>query len=122
MKKNHFISNLRHLMRLNGVTQEALCEMLGISRAALTKWLSGDNFPTINNLVTLKEIFKCESIDDLIFKDMTMPATPPQSIEGEILSRLKRIELTMKRRLGNGEARKRNSSAEEMMTSGVKVA
>lgn len=45
--------------------QEALAEMLGISRQALGKWESGASMPTLENLAQLAKIFHL-SIDELI--------------------------------------------------------
>ena len=45
------------LRRQAGMSQEALCEKLGISRQAVSKWENGTTQPTNENLVQLSKLF-----------------------------------------------------------------
>ena len=58
-------SRIQELRKKAGFSQEALAEMLGISRQALGKWESGTSLPTLENLTQLAKIFHL-SIDELI--------------------------------------------------------
>ncbi len=58
-------SRIQQLRKEAGFSQEALAEMLGISRQALGKWESGASLPTLENLTQLAKIFHL-SIDELI--------------------------------------------------------
>ena len=49
--------NIKRLRRQNGMTQERLAELLGVSYAAVSKWESGNTCPDISLLVPLSEIF-----------------------------------------------------------------
>jgi len=49
----------------NGLSQEKIAELVGVSRQAVTKWESGQSAPSTTNLITLAEIFKI-SMDDLV--------------------------------------------------------
>jgi len=49
----------------NGLSQEKIAELVGVSRQAVTKWESGQSAPSTANLITLAEIFKI-SMDDLV--------------------------------------------------------
>ena len=60
-----FGSRIQEKRKEQGLSQEALAEMLGVSRQALGKWESGASFPTLENLVQLARIFHM-SLDELI--------------------------------------------------------
>ena len=63
------ISDLR---KKNGISQEKLAELLGISRQAVTKWESGKGNPDTENLIRLSEIFGV-SLDELCGKEAEKP-------------------------------------------------
>ena len=52
------------LRRENGISQEKLAEMVGVSRQAVTKWENGKTNPDTENLIRLGEIFGV-SVDEL---------------------------------------------------------
>ena len=54
-------------MRDMNATQ--LAKLLKITPQSVSRYLSGDSFPSIENLVLMSEIFKI-SIDDMIKKDL----------------------------------------------------
>ena len=60
-----FKDKLPILRRERGLSQEALGEILGISRQAVTKWELGQGYPDIENLIKLSNTFKI-SIDRLV--------------------------------------------------------
>lgn len=59
---NHKLYELRIKNRLS---QEKIAEILGVSRQAVTKWELGDNYPDINNLINLSNLFNT-TIDHLL--------------------------------------------------------
>lgn len=60
-----FQENLIKLRKEMGMSQEALAEKLEVSRQTIYKWETGQNYPEMDRLVMLSELFNC-SIDDLI--------------------------------------------------------
>ncbi|MCL2567887.1 MAG: helix-turn-helix domain-containing protein [Oscillospiraceae bacterium] len=60
-----FHDKLQLLRRERNLSQEALAEMLGVSRQAVSKWESGQAYPEIENLVTLSHIFNV-TMDSLV--------------------------------------------------------
>lgn len=59
-----FEKNISELRRKNGISQEKLAEMVGVSRQAVTKWENGKANPDTENLIRLAEIFDV-SVDEL---------------------------------------------------------
>lgn len=60
-----FKDKLAILRRERGLSQEALGEVIGISRQAVTKWELGQGYPDIDNLIKLSDTFRI-SIDRLV--------------------------------------------------------
>ncbi len=58
-------STLQALRREQGLSQERLAELLGVSRQAVAKWESADSLPEIENLVAIASVFRV-SLDDLV--------------------------------------------------------
>lgn len=56
---------IRMYREKNGMTQEKLGEMLGVTRVAVTQWERGENVPRPGTLLKLSQIFNC-SIEDLL--------------------------------------------------------
>lgn len=54
-----------HLRIANGVSQEKLAEMLGVSRQSVSKWESDESLPQIDKIVEFCELFKV-STDELL--------------------------------------------------------
>lgn len=52
-----FGSKLQKLRKDKGLSQEALAEMLDVSRQSVSKWESGGAYPETDKLITLSEIF-----------------------------------------------------------------
>ncbi len=61
----NFNDKLQKLRKDKGLSQEALAELVNVSRQAVAKWELGCSYPDIDNLITLSEIFKV-SIDKLL--------------------------------------------------------
>lgn len=64
---------ISELRKKNGISQEKLAELVGVSRQAVTKWESGKAKPDTENLLRLAEIFGV-SVDELCRKE---PAPNP---------------------------------------------
>ncbi|MBR3997085.1 MAG: helix-turn-helix transcriptional regulator [Clostridia bacterium] len=56
---------IRHRRRSDNMTQEELAEHLGITKAAVSKWETGESYPDITMLPPLAELFRI-TIDDLL--------------------------------------------------------
>lgn len=63
--KNFFVTKLNKLMQEQKLTKQALAEIMGISRQAVSKIANGINMPTIDNLVLIADYFNV-SIDYLV--------------------------------------------------------
>ena len=48
-----FAENLQTIRKKNGLTQEDLAEMLGVSRQAVSKWEQGDGYPEVEKLLDI---------------------------------------------------------------------
>ena len=60
-----FHEKLQELRRGRGLSQEALAEMLDVSRQAVSKWESGQAYPETDKLIAISEIFGV-TLDSLI--------------------------------------------------------
>lgn len=60
-----FADNLVYLRQHYGVTQEGLAEQLGVSRQTVSKWEAGTNYPEMDKLLALCDLFHT-SLDDLM--------------------------------------------------------
>lgn len=65
-----FGENLKNIRKSKNISQEYLAEKLGVSRQSVSNWETGENFPSMNNIMCLCEIFKCK-INDLVHEDFT---------------------------------------------------
>ena len=65
-----FGENLKNIRKSKNISQEYLAEKLGVSRQSVSKWETGENFTSMNNIMCLCEIFKCK-INDLVHEDFT---------------------------------------------------
>ena len=60
-----FGDNLKKIRVMKKLSQEDLAEKVGVSRQSVSKWETGDAYPTMNNLLELCKIFHCK-INDLV--------------------------------------------------------
>ena len=70
------ISDLR---KREGISQEKLAELIGVSRQAVTKWENGNANPDTENLIRLSEIFNV-SLDELCETETKTPKAKIQPI------------------------------------------
>lgn len=67
--KQCFSNKLQELRKKNGLSQEALAEILDVSRQSVSKWESGQVYPEIDKIIFLSEYFHV-SIDELLRDDI----------------------------------------------------
>lgn len=63
-----FGENLKLIRKSKKISQEELGELLGVSRQSVSKWETGENYPSMNNIMCLCDIFKCK-INELVHED-----------------------------------------------------
>jgi transcriptional regulator with XRE-family HTH domain len=63
--KQYFALKLQELRKEHGLSQEALAEILDVSRQSVSKWESGRIYPEIDKIIFLSEYFNV-SIDELL--------------------------------------------------------
>lgn len=63
-----FGENLKNIRKQKNISQEELAEKLGVSRQSISKWETGENYPSMQNIMCLCTIFKCK-INELIHED-----------------------------------------------------
>lgn len=63
-----FGDNLKLIRKSRKISQEGLDEKLGVSRQSLSKWETGENYPSMQNIMCLCTIFKCQ-INELVHED-----------------------------------------------------
>ncbi len=63
---------LRDVRTERGISQEALAELLGVSRQTVSKWETGAARPSAGNLAALSEIFGLP-VDAFVKNDWTAP-------------------------------------------------
>ena len=56
---------ITHLRIANGISQEKLADMLGVSRQSISKWESDESLPQIDKIVEFCQLFKI-STDELL--------------------------------------------------------
>lgn len=65
-----FGDNLQNLRKSKRMSQEKLAEKVQVSRQSISKWERGESYPTMNNIMSLCEIFHC-NINDLVHESLT---------------------------------------------------
>ena len=63
-----FGENLKLIRKSRKISQEDLAEKLGVSRQSVSKWETGENYPSMQNIMCLCTIFKCQ-INELVHED-----------------------------------------------------
>lgn len=58
-------NRLQQLRKINGYSQDALAERLGISRQAISKWERAESSPDTDNLIALADLYHM-TLDDLL--------------------------------------------------------
>ena len=72
-----FQERLYQLRRERGLSQEALAEVVGVTRQAVQKWESGASRPDMDNLTALADYFDV-TLDYLVMGRESAPAAQPQ--------------------------------------------
>lgn len=70
-----FQEQLYLLRKKQGLSQEELANIIGVSRQAVQKWESGAARPDLDNLMSLAQYF-CISMDELVGNTNTFPEMP----------------------------------------------
>lgn len=65
-----FGDNLKNIRKYKKISQEELADKLGVSRQSISKWETGENYPSMTNIMCLCDIFNCK-INELVHEDMT---------------------------------------------------
>ena len=65
-----FGENLKLIRKSKKISQEDLAYKLGVSRQSVSKWETGENYPSMTNILCLCDIFKCK-INELVHEDFT---------------------------------------------------
>ncbi|WP_079421947.1 helix-turn-helix domain-containing protein [Clostridium oryzae] len=60
-----FAENIQKLRKKNGLSQENLAEVIGVSRQAVSKWESGQSYPDTDKLIALSDYFKV-TVDEIL--------------------------------------------------------
>ncbi len=68
-----FGENLQTIRKNNSLSQEALAEMLGVSRQAVSKWELGEGYPEVDKLLLISKELNI-SLDDLMGNE-TIPSS-----------------------------------------------
>ncbi len=58
---------IQQLRKQNGMSQEKLAQLLGVSRQSVSKWESGQSLPEIDKIIQLSNIF--EVTTDYLLKE-----------------------------------------------------
>ena len=58
-----FGENLKLIRKQKSISQEFLAEKLGVARQSVSKWETGENYPSMQNIICLCDIFKCKMND-----------------------------------------------------------
>ena len=78
-----FAENLKQLRKERGLSQEALAELLDVSRQAVSKWELGEGYPEVEKLLYLAQTLNI-SLDALMSTGLSDAAPSPQ-VTGRIV-------------------------------------
>jgi DNA-binding XRE family transcriptional regulator len=70
-----FAENLKQLRKERGLSQEALAELLDVSRQAVSKWEQGEGYPEVEKLLYLAQTLNI-SLDALMSTGLSAAPTP----------------------------------------------
>lgn len=68
----YLAQNLKYLREQNGMNQNEMADVLGLSRATVGNWETGERKPDIEMIIRLAEHFGV-SLDDLVLKELKPP-------------------------------------------------
>lgn len=69
-----FGEKLQRLRQQKGLSQDALSEMLGVTRQAVSKWERDETMPEVEKVLRISEIFEVSL--DVLLKDTPQPERP----------------------------------------------
>lgn len=78
-----FGENLQTIRKKNQLSQEALAEMLGVSRQAVSKWELGEGYPEVDKLLSLSKKLNI-SLDSLFGGENAAPVPEEANHSGTI--------------------------------------
>ncbi len=90
-----FGDNLKKIRNLKKLSQEELAEKVNVSRQSVSKWETGDAYPTMNNLLELCKIFHCK-INDLVNDNIIDINSLGEEVKTKIVSLKKKEQKKMK--------------------------
>lgn len=73
-----FAENLRQIRKEQGISQESLAELLGVSRQAVSKWEQGLGYPEVEKLILLSQTLHV-SLDALMSAERKNPGDSAES-------------------------------------------
>ena len=74
-----FADNLVYLRQHYGITQEGLAEQLSVSRQTVSKWKAGTNYPEMDKLLQLCDLFHTSSTTSCAAACMSSKKTTPSA-------------------------------------------
>lgn len=74
-----FADNLVYLRQHYGITQEGLAEQLSVSRQTVSKWEAGTNYPEMDKLLQLCDLFHTNLDDSCAAACMSSKKTTPSA-------------------------------------------
>ena len=86
-------ARLRELRARHGITQERVARELGAHESAVSRWESGNRFPTAEDLVRLSDLFHV-SVDFLLGKERQYAAPGTALVDQLLLDRLEAAQTT----------------------------
>ena len=90
-----FGDNLKKIRILKKLSQEDLAEKVNVSRQSISKWETGDAYPTMNNLLELCKIFHCK-INDLVNDNILDMDSLGDEVKTKVVSLKKEKQKKMK--------------------------
>lgn len=66
-----FSSNLKSIMKANGLTQERVAEIAGVSRQSVNQWLNKETLPTLQSVLSIASYLNV-SVEKLVYNDNSM--------------------------------------------------
>ncbi len=88
-----FAENLKQNRKKNGLSQEDLAEMLGVSRQAVSKWEQGIGYPEVEKLLLLSDKLNI-SLDSLMSEEIAQEANNNATVAGTIATVAGTITIT----------------------------
>lgn len=73
-----FSNRLRDIRKLNGLSQQQLADLIGVSRQTLSKWETGVALPDVDNLISLAEALHVTT-DYLLVREEKIDSDNPRS-------------------------------------------